>query len=190
MVGLRTSGYVRWVCHLACWCVTVSLYWASRSSGSWLFCHLGPIWFQCRWRVLRLCHSFKCCARRCPLPFHLGWKMFSSLTIANILELEGGFLDSSDSKEPACNAGALGSILGSGRSPREGNGNSLQYSCLEKSHGWRTLVDYSPWSPKELDMTERLHFNFAKWFLDHSYSETKVGKCLQRTNEMIHYSKC
>ena len=30
-----------WVCHLACWCVTMSVYWASRSS--WRVCHLGPI---------------------------------------------------------------------------------------------------------------------------------------------------
>ena len=35
------------------------------------------------------------------------------------------------SKASACNAGDLGSIPGSGRSPGEGNGNSLQYSCLE-----------------------------------------------------------
>ena len=32
-----------WVCHLACWCLTVSIYWGSRSSGSQLICHLGPI---------------------------------------------------------------------------------------------------------------------------------------------------
>ena len=38
---------------------------------------------------------------------------------------------SSDGKESACNAGNPGSIPGSGRSPREGNGNPLQYSCLE-----------------------------------------------------------
>ena len=31
----------------------------------------------------------------------------------------------------ACNVGDLGSIPGSGRSPGEGNGNPLQYSCLE-----------------------------------------------------------
>ena len=37
----------------------------------------------------------------------------------------------SDGKESACNAGDLGSIPGSGRSPGEGNGNPLQYSCLE-----------------------------------------------------------
>ena len=35
------------------------------------------------------------------------------------------------SKESACNAGDPGSIHGSGRSPGEGNGNTLQYSCLE-----------------------------------------------------------
>ena len=42
-----------------------------------------------------------------------------------------GFPGGSDSKESACNAGDLGSTPGSGRSPRKGNGNSLQYSCLE-----------------------------------------------------------
>ena len=36
-------------------------------------------------------------------------------------------------KEFTCNAGDMGSIPGSGRSPGEGNGNSLQYSCLENS---------------------------------------------------------
>ena len=36
-------------------------------------------------------------------------------------------------KETACNAGDLGSAPGSGRSPGEGNGNPLQYSCLANS---------------------------------------------------------
>ena len=39
----------------------------------------------------------------------------------------------SDGKESACNAGDLGSVPGSGRSPGEGNGNPPQYSCLENS---------------------------------------------------------
>ena len=43
------------------------------------------------------------------------------------LDFPGG----SDDKNSACNAGYLGSIPGSGRSPGKGNGNSLQYSCLE-----------------------------------------------------------
>ena len=42
-----------------------------------------------------------------------------------------GFPHSSVGKESACNVGDLGSIPGLERSPREGNGNPLQYSCLE-----------------------------------------------------------
>ena len=103
-----------------------------------------------------------------------------------------GFPGGSEVKASAWNAGDLGSIPGLGRSPGEGNGNPLQYSCLEnpmeggawqaivhgvaksrtrlsdftysliiipwrrqwhptpvllpgKSHGWRSLVDCSPW---------------------------------------------
>ena len=41
------------------------------------------------------------------------------------------FPDGSDGKASACNVGDLGSIPGSGRSPGEGNGNPIQYSCLE-----------------------------------------------------------
>ena len=40
-------------------------------------------------------------------------------------------------KATACNVGDLGSIPGSGRSPGEGNGNPLQYSCLENSMNGR-----------------------------------------------------
>ena len=40
-----------------------------------------------------------------------------------------GFPGGSDGKESTCNSGDLGSIAGSGRSPGEGNGNLLQYSC-------------------------------------------------------------
>ena len=48
-----------------------------------------------------------------------------------------------DSKEYICNAGDLGSILGSGRSPSEGNGNPFQYSCLDNSRdrgAWHATV--------------------------------------------------
>ena len=43
-------------------------------------------------------------------------------------------------KNPSANAGGVGSIPGSGRSPGEGNGNPLQYSCLENSMEKRSLV--------------------------------------------------
>ena len=65
---------------------------------------------------------------------------------------------SSDGKVSVYNAGSPGSIPGLGRSPGEGNGNPLQYYCLEKSHGQRSLVGYSPWGRKESDTTEPLHF--------------------------------
>ena len=44
-----------------------------------------------------------------------------------------GFPGGSDSKESACNIGDLGAIPRLERSPGEGNGNPLQYSCLENS---------------------------------------------------------
>ena len=47
--------------------------------------------------------------------------------------MKWGFLDGSDSKESACNARDLSWIPGLGRSPGEGKGYSLQYSCLENS---------------------------------------------------------
>ena len=48
------------------------------------------------------------------------------------------------------------SILGWGRSPGGGHGNPLQYSCLENSHGQRSLAGYSPWGCMESDMTEAI----------------------------------
>ena len=58
-----------------------------------------------------------------------------------------GFAGGSDRKESACNAGDPGLIPWLGRSPGEGNGYPLQYSCLDNS------MDYS-WGRKKLDMTE------------------------------------
>ena len=60
----------------------------------------------------------------------------------------------SDGRESGCNAGDLGLIPGSGRSPGRGNSNPLQYSCLE--NGQRSLVGYSPWGHKVSDTTELL----------------------------------
>ena len=50
-----------------------------------------------------------------------------------------GFPGGSEVKASACNAGDLGSIPGLGRSPGEGTGNPLQYSCLEN------LMDREAW---------------------------------------------
>ena len=66
-------------------------------------------------------------------------------------------------KASVCNAGDPGSIPESGRSPGEGNGNLLQYSCLENSihrGAWRATVH----GVTELDMTEcaRMHTSNLK----------------------------
>ena len=50
-----------------------------------------------------------------------------------------------DGKASVYDVGDAGSIPGLGRFLGEGNGNPLQYYCLEKSHGQRSLVGYSPW---------------------------------------------
>ena len=67
-----------------------------------------------------------------------------------------GFPNSSDGKESACNAGDTDLIPGLGGSPVEGNGNPLQYSCLENSMDrgdWRAIVHGGH---TESDMTEQL----------------------------------
>ena len=61
----------------------------------------------------------------------------------NTWQIMNGFPGGSEVEESACNAGDLGSIPGSGRSPGEGNGNPLQYSCLENpmdGGAWRAAV--------------------------------------------------
>ena len=136
-------------------------------------------WKARGWRSLVLSYvQFEMLQREC-----LRWqlKMFTSLLIIPILKISQAlflrfstykgnylliselrifmfplidFLGSSDGKESTCNAD---SIPGSGRSTREGNGNPLQYSCLENSidrRAWQAT--YSPWGFKELDITEGL----------------------------------
>ena len=65
-------------------------------------------------------------------------------------------------KNLSANAGDfrdLGSIPGLGRSPGGGRGSPLQYSRPENPSGQRSLVGYSPWGHKELDMTEATSTN-------------------------------
>ena len=72
-------------------------------------------------------------------------------SILHIYRASGG----SDSKELACKAGDPDLIPGWERSPGDGIGNSLQYSCLENSMdrgAW-----YSPWGHNELDTAEQVH---------------------------------
>ena len=56
-------------------------------------------------------------------------------------------------KNLLANAGDTGCNPESGRPPEGGNGNPLQYSCLENPHGPRSLVGHSAIGHKESDMT-------------------------------------
>ena len=70
--------------------------------------------------------------------------MLSDSCIFSIIFLRFSFPGGSEGKVSAYNAGDLGSIPGSGRSPGEGNGNPLQYSCLENpmdKEAWQATVD-------------------------------------------------
>ena len=78
------------------------------------------------------------------------------LYLLDYLVLSLGFPGGSDHKEFACSEGHRGSIPGSGRSPGEGNGNSLQYSWVGN------LISYRPWDHKELDTTEQLTNNHCQ----------------------------
>ena len=76
--------------------------------------------------------------------------MVIHLFLYTLILITGG----SDGKASACNAGDLGLIPGLGRSPGGGNGNPLQYSCMENLHGQRRLVGYSPGGRQILDTAE------------------------------------
>ena len=69
-----------------------------------------------------------------------------------------GFPGGSEGKASACSAGDLGSIPGSGRSPGEGNGNPLQYSCLgnpmDGGAWWATVHGVAK---SRTRLSERLH---------------------------------
>ena len=80
--------------------------------------------------------------------------------ISNVSSFPGG----SEVKTSACNVGDLGSIPGSGRSPREGNGNPLQYFCLENSMdgGWWATVLGVAKSQTRLSNFTFFHFQYFK----------------------------
>ena len=66
----------------------------------------------------------------------------------------------SEVKVSAWNARDLGSIPGSGKSPGEGKWHPTPELPPGEPHGGRSPAGYSPWSRKESDTTEQLHFHF------------------------------
>ena len=100
-----------------------------------------------------------------------------------------GDLGGSDAEESACSAGGPGSIPGSGRSPGGGNGNLLQYSCLENPMdrgAWWALVH----GVTELDATEQLHsLSLYTVLLQHAFKRKDTPVLFSHT-ELIIPHKC
>ena len=92
-----------------------------------------------------------------------------------------GFPGGSDSKASACNAGDPGSISGSG-DPLEKEWQSTPVLLPAKSHGWRSLIGYSPRGRKESDSRTRLS-NFT--FTSQSNRQDKEVKVMHIRKEEI-----
>ena len=103
---------------------------------------------HCRWILYQLSH-------KASVPEMTGALKTGIIrvTVLGCFHLASGFPSGSDGKESACNAGDAGLIPASGRSPGEGNGNPLQYSCLgsftDKGAGRQQSVGCKEW-----DMTK------------------------------------
>ena len=71
-------------------------------------------------------------------------------------------------------AGGEDLIKGSARLFGKGNGNSLQYSCLENPMDRGSLVTYSPWGCTESDMTQQLKQGVVSFFTAMTYSSLHI----------------
>ena len=95
-----------------------------------------------------------------------------------------GFPHNSVGKESACNVGDLGSIPGSGRSPGEGNGNPLQYSCLENH------MDRGAWQVTVHGVARVRHDLATKLLLNYGGGNGDNGDLLQKIPCMYCYTQC
>ena len=110
---------------------------------------------KCKWSPSVVSDSYRPHGLQPTMLLH-PWDFPGKSTGEDLHWLPGG----SDGKTSVYNAGDLGSIPGSGRSPGEGKGNQLQYSCLENP---MDRGAWCPWGRKESDTTEWLHFHFQRF---------------------------
>ena len=88
-----------------------------------------------------------------------------------------GFPGGSDSKEIAYNAGEVSWIPRLGRSLRRRAWQPIPVFLPAEFCGQRSLMGYSPWGPKELDMTERLTLSlFPEEVIKGSKKETHLNR--------------
>ena len=104
--------------------------WDSPGKNTGVGCHflLQCVKVKTESEVTESCPTLSDCMDCSPLGSSVHG-IFPRLSILKKKKL--GFPGGSVVKNPAANAGDMGLIPGSGRSPKEGNGNPLQYSCLE-----------------------------------------------------------
>ena len=105
---------------------------------------------QSHWAVTGIYHYARL---RCTQPqSDLHQDRVTAISLVNICHLIRGFPGGSAVKNLPASAGDLGLIPGSGRSPREGTGNPLQYSCLGNpmDRGACSLAGYSSWGHKRV----------------------------------------
>ena len=90
-------------------------------------------------------------SRQSSCRYYLWWlqSMTEQLSTAQHASDDTGLPVWLSSNESACHCGEAGSIPGSGRSPGEGNGNPLQYSCLGNPMDRGAWWGYSPWGRKQ-----------------------------------------
>ena len=112
-----------------CVCVCVCLFWSILTLKTWKFM---------KWNFMQFIHIFRL-------------KLQYLISAKYIFVDQMFFITDSNSKESACNAGDPSSIPGSGRSPGEGNGYPLHYSCLENS------VDRGDWQAAVHGVTKSQH---------------------------------
>ena len=118
-----------------------------------LICRTGkpPLWFSGL-----LPREYLCLCDPLPLlcPSRSGLYLIASL-FPSLIPYRQEFPGGSDGEETSCSAGHLGLILGSRRSPGEGNGNPLRCSCLKIP--WTEVPEaLSLWDHKESDTAEQL----------------------------------
>ena len=115
---------------------------------------------------------------------------FCATGFLNSSEQYWGFPGGSEVKASACNAGDLGSIPGSGRSPGEGNGNPLQYSCLENpmdgGSWWATVHGVAKSQTRLSDFTSR-HFKKPERGLPHNIHKSKAIKNSTGTSLVVQW---
>ena len=94
-----------------------------------------------------------------------GWGSSPEDRIDDSLQYSWASLVAQRLKESACNVGHLVSIPVLGRYTGGEHSNTLQYSCLENSHGQRSLASYSPLGCKETRLSDWAKHSTYMWVI-------------------------